>query len=82
VRRRAHGGDTFERVLRDEAPLLGAALLILYTAAVGSALELGENVRFKFMIEPLLLTVWTVLAARGWREWKGAGGPTETDRAL
>ena len=31
--------------------------LILYTVLVGSALELGENVRFKFMIEPLLLKV-------------------------
>jgi hypothetical protein len=76
------GGETWERVLRDDAPLLGAALLIFYTTVVGSALELGENVRFKFMIEPLLLTVWTVLAVRGWREWKGAGVPAGTDRAL
>jgi hypothetical protein len=51
-------------VLRDEAPLLAAAALILYTTVIGSALELGENVRFKLMIEPLLLVWIPVLGAR------------------
>ena len=78
--RRVRRGEALEQVVRDDAPMLGAALLILYTAAVGSALELGENVRFKLMIEPLLLTAWTVLAVRGWREWRGAGVPPETDQ--
>jgi hypothetical protein len=78
VARRVRRGEPLERVLRNDAPLVGAGLLVAYTAAVGSALELGENVRFKFMIEPLLLTVWTVLAVRGWREWRGAGVPPET----
>jgi hypothetical protein len=78
IARRVRRGEPLERVLRDDAPLFGAALLIAYTAAVGSALELGENVRFKFMIEPLLLTVWTVLAVRSWREWRGAGVPPGT----
>ena len=64
--RRIRRGEGAERVLREEAPLLAAAGLILYTALVGSALELGENVRFKFMIEPLLLTLWTVLVVRWW----------------
>jgi hypothetical protein len=68
VARRIQRGEGAERVLREEAPLLAAAGLIVYTAVVGSALELGENVRFKFMIEPLLLTCWTVLAVRWWRE--------------
>ena len=53
-------------MLRGEAPLIAAGAFILYTVAIGSALELGENVRFKFMIEPLLLTYWTVVAARWW----------------
>jgi hypothetical protein len=68
VARRRRRGDDVERILRGEAAMIGAGALILYTAAIGSALELGENVRFKFMIEPLLLTYWTILAARWWAE--------------
>ena len=60
-------GQALERVTREEAALIGAGALVLYTVLVGSALELGENVRFKFMIEPLLLTYWTVLTVRWWR---------------
>ena len=67
VGRRLRRGEGIEEVLREEAALIGAGALILYTALVGSALELGENVRFKFMIEPLLLTFWTVVAVRAWR---------------
>jgi hypothetical protein len=76
VSRRRARGDGVERVLREEAPLLAAGALILYTAVVGSSLELGENVRFKFMIEPLLLVYWTVLAARLLRERRGASPGT------
>ena len=65
--RRRKEGEAIERVVREEAALIGAGALVLYTALVGSALELGENVRFKFMIEPLLLTYWTVVAVRWWR---------------
>ena len=67
VARRWRRGEDVETVLRDEAALLGAAAIIVYTTLVGSALELGENVRFKFMIEPLL-TFWTVVAVRARRE--------------
>lgn len=66
--RRRRRGEKRGRVLREEAPLLAADALVVYTALVGSAFELGENVRFKFMIEPLLLTCWTVLAVRALRE--------------
>jgi hypothetical protein len=52
--------EPLAEALREEAPLLAAAALIFYTTLIGSALELGENVRFKLMIEPLLL-VWTVV---------------------
>lgn len=68
VARRRRRGEAVGRVLREEAALLAADALIVYTVLVGSALELGENVRFKFMIEPLLLTCWTVLAVRALRE--------------
>ena len=67
VRRRMNEGAAIELVMRDEAALLWAGALVLYTVLVGSALELGENVRFKFMVEPLLLTYWTVLTVRWWR---------------
>ncbi len=79
--RRLRRGEGLERVLREEAALVCAALFVAYTAVVGSAAELGENVRFKFMIEPLLLTWWTALAVRGWRSWRDAGVPSDTDRA-
>jgi hypothetical protein len=55
-----------DRVAREEAALIGDGARILYTALVGSALEFGYNLRFKFMIEPLLLTYWIVVAVR-WR---------------
>jgi hypothetical protein len=74
VRRRRRRGDPIERVLREEAPLIAAGALVLYTVAIGSALELGENVRFKFMIEPLLLTYWTVIAVR-WRRERTRAAP-------
>lgn len=65
--RRWKGGESIEATLRTDAPLLWAAGLIVYTTLVGSALELGENLRFKFMIEPLLLTYWAILTVRWWR---------------
>ena len=64
---RRRRGESAAAILRDDAPLVWAAGLIVYTTLVGSALELGENLRFKFMIEPLLLTYWTILAVRWWR---------------
>ena len=67
VGRRRREGEAMALVAREEAALIWAGALILYTVLVGSALELGENVRFKFMIEPLLLTYWTVAAVRWWR---------------
>jgi hypothetical protein len=57
--RRSRRGDP-GAVLREEAPMLAAAGLILYTTLVGSGLELGENVRFKVMVEPLLLVCLVV----------------------
>lgn len=66
--RRIHRSGDINGVLREELPMVVAAYLILYTTVVGSALELGENVRFKFMIEPLLLAFWTVVAVRWARQ--------------
>ena len=42
------------------APILFAFFLIVYTTAIGSTCDFGENNRFKFMVEPL---VWPFLAA-------------------
>ncbi len=44
------------------ATLLFVAFTIVYVAVVGNALELGENNRFRFMIEPLIFALigWLV----------------------
>jgi hypothetical protein len=38
--------------------------IIAYTILVSCAMELGENVRFKFMIEPLFLILTATLSYR------------------
>jgi hypothetical protein len=55
------------------------AAIVAYTAVVGSALELGENSRFKFMVEPALIVLVVVATHRlvaGWLSSRdeGAGG--------
>lgn len=52
-----------ERV-RDDATLLFLAGLTLYTVLVGCTMELGENSRFKFLIEPAFLTLTFVVLHR------------------
>jgi hypothetical protein len=38
--------------------------MVAYTAAVGCAMELGENVRFKFPVEPVFLVLFLVVLRR------------------
>lgn len=49
--------------VRTDAVRLYLAGVVAYTAAAGSALELGENTRFKFMIEPALIVLLVTLLA-------------------
>ena len=46
------------------AVLLFMGATILYVTATGTALEIGENNRFRFMIEPFVLTIGALGAAR------------------
>ncbi len=54
-----------ERVRRD-APALFLAASIFYTTAVGCLMELGENMRFRFMVEPAFIVVFLVVLHRMW----------------
>ncbi len=45
--------------------MLSMALLIAYTAVVGSTMELGENNRFKFAVESILWCFMIAVAYRG-----------------
>lgn len=50
------------------------ALTVLYVAVVGVLLEVGENDRFRVMVEPLLLVATAVVVHRGWRRWRRRAG--------
>ena len=52
-----------ERV-REDATLLFLAGITLYTVLIGCTMELGENVRFKFLIEPAFLALAFVVLHR------------------
>ena len=75
-------GDLARLVRTDAAPLFLAGI-VAYTALVGSAMELGENARFKFMVEPALLVLLTIVAQRAVAARQGAsqdatdGGPPD-----
>jgi hypothetical protein len=45
--------------------------LIVYTMVVGSSFDIGENDRFKFLIEPLWWTLLLILAQRAVRLARG-----------
>lgn len=42
-------------ILRRELLMLAASIFVLYVTLAGSLLESGENMRFKFLVEPVLL---------------------------
>ncbi len=53
------------RVRADAAPFF-MAVTVLYVIVVTSMMELGENTRFKFMIEPAFLALAAIVAYRLW----------------
>lgn len=68
---------------RGRDPALGATLLfaagtIVYVAVVGNALEIGENNRFRFLVEPLLFALigWLLAGLRHGGHEPAAGGRT------
>lgn len=62
--------------LRADPVMIFLTMLILYAMVVSSFLEYGENNRFKFEIEALILVYWGVLAWRVW-EWRHSNIPKE-----
>ncbi len=64
---------------RTSAVTLFSAFLIAYTTIVGCALEYGENVRFKFLIEPLLWAFIVGIVYRSARKmWRVRVGWSES----
>lgn len=51
-------------VSRHDAVLLFLWMNLLYVTIVGNAVEMGENQRFRFLINPLLVAMLATLAAR------------------
>jgi len=48
----------------EDPAMLFVFMLVAYTILISSTMELGENVRFKFMIEPVFLMLLAVVAHR------------------
>ncbi len=68
--RRLPPREYLSRIREDAAPLFMAAIVV-YTIAIGCAMELGENVRFKFVIEPVFLALLAIVATRVSRRLRG-----------
>jgi hypothetical protein len=52
------------RRLRADAACAYITAMVAYTVVVGCAMELGENVRFKFLVEPAFLVLLLVVVRR------------------
>lgn len=50
--------------IREDATVLFLAGITLYTVLIGCTMELGENVRFKFLVEPAFLILTFVVLRR------------------
>jgi hypothetical protein len=62
--RRLRDAGTMKERLGREAALVFLWVITLYTAVVGCTMELGENVRFKFPVEPAFLVLTFVVVSR------------------
>ncbi len=63
VTRELHPRNALQRIREDAAPLFMAAI-ICYTIVIACAMELGENLRFKFVIEPVFLALSVIVCFR------------------
>ena len=63
VTRRLHPRDVLQRISHDAAPLF-MATIVSYTIVIACAMELGENLRFKFVIEPVFLALSAIVGYR------------------
>ena len=68
-------------------PVLGVLFgwaTIAYVTLAGNALDVGENQRFRYDVEPLLLLLTAWLVREGWQRWKARpvmGPPEPAPRA-
>ena len=70
VTRKLNTQNALQRVREDAAPLF-MAVIIFYTIVIACAMELGENLRFKFVIEPVFLALLAIVATRVSRRLRG-----------
>ena len=63
VTRKLRPRDALQRIRSDAAPLFMAAI-VFYTIVIGCVMELGENLRFKFVIEPVFLALSAIVCFR------------------
>ena len=63
VTRKLRSRDVVQRIHSEAAPLF-MAVIICYTIVTSSAMELGENLRFKFVIEPIFLALSAIVCFR------------------
>ena len=62
--RRVASLSTLHHTVREDAAPFLIAALVAYTTLVSCTMELGENIRFKFMVEPALLVLAAVVLCR------------------
>jgi hypothetical protein len=75
IRRLGFSASSWTDYLRRDAPMLFAAWVVGYTAAVGSSFEIHENHRFQFMCEHM---IWLFVVVIGYR--LGVRGTWRLDR--
>ena len=63
VTRKLDPRDAAQRIRSDAAPLF-MAVIICYTIVIACAMELGENLRFKFVVEPIFLALSAIVCFR------------------
>lgn len=76
--RKVRPRDALQRISHDAAPLF-MATIVSYTIVVTCGMELGENVRFKFVIEPVFLALSAIVCYQLLHGTRHTG--TETTRA-
>lgn len=74
-KRRSAGLSTLHETIREDAAPFLIAALVTYTTVVSCTMELGENMRFKFMIEPALLVLAAVVLSRATSRARSAEEP-------
>jgi hypothetical protein len=65
------GRRSLSDAVRDDPVMAWCFVLVLYTAVAGSLFEIGENMRFKFLVEQPMWLFIAVAIARVWKRRPG-----------